>query len=114
MKRFEYSPLGKELKAQTDIVRKQYQNLHDTYKFDKVIKKEELIFKNYNKSNLIYNSKYRFYKYCRGSKKIDNLSFKSQNSFLYEFLNNSNKFKKLKTKQETEKKKKKKKQMCII
>ena len=27
LKRFKYSPLGKELKAQTDIVKKQYQKL---------------------------------------------------------------------------------------
>ena len=31
MKRFEYSPLGKELKAQTDIVKKQYQGLNKIY-----------------------------------------------------------------------------------
>ena len=35
MKRFYYSPLEKELKAQTDIGRKQNQNLDDTYEFDK-------------------------------------------------------------------------------
>ena len=62
MKRFEYSPLGKELKAQTDIAKKQYQQLDDTFEFDKIIKKEERIFENCNKSNLIYNSKYSFYK----------------------------------------------------
>ena len=31
----------------------------------------------YNKSDLIYNNKYRFYKYYRDSKKFDNLSFES-------------------------------------
>ena len=30
LKRFEYSPLGKELKAQNDITKKQYQKLDDT------------------------------------------------------------------------------------
>ena len=35
MKRFYYSPLEKELKAQTGIGRKQNQNLDDTYEFDK-------------------------------------------------------------------------------
>ena len=34
-KRFEYSPLGKELKAQTDIAKKQYHKLYDDYKFGK-------------------------------------------------------------------------------
>ena len=38
MKRFECSPLGKELKAQTDIAKKQYQKLDDTFEFDKIIK----------------------------------------------------------------------------
>ena len=34
MKMVEYSPLGKELKAQADIAKKQYQKLADTYVFD--------------------------------------------------------------------------------
>ena len=34
MNRFEYSPLGKELKTQTDIAKKQYQKLDDTFGFD--------------------------------------------------------------------------------
>ena len=39
MKRFEYYSLSNELKAQTDIAKKQYQKLDDTYEFDKIIKK---------------------------------------------------------------------------
>ena len=106
LKRIEYSPQGKELKAKTDITKKQYQKLHDNFGFDKIIKNEETTFKNYNKSNLIYNSKYRFYKHYRSSKKIDNLSFKSKFSFLHRFLKDLNKFEMLKTlKQETENKK---------
>ena len=35
IKIFEYSPLGKELKAQTDIAKKQYQKLDDTFKSNK-------------------------------------------------------------------------------
>ena len=61
MKRFEYLHLGKELKAQTDIAKKQYQKLDDPYEFDKIIKKEKPSFKEYNRSILIYNSKYSFY-----------------------------------------------------
>ena len=38
MKRFEYSPKGKYLKAQTDTRKKQYQTLSDTSEFDKIIK----------------------------------------------------------------------------
>ena len=66
MKRFEYSPLEKELKVQTDIAKNQYQNLDHTFDFDKMIKKEAK-FKNYDKSNLIYDSKCTFYKYYRES-----------------------------------------------
>ena len=60
MKRFEYSPLSKELKAQNDIAKKQYQKLDNTYEFEKMIKKEKPAFKKYNRSYLIYNSKYSF------------------------------------------------------
>ena len=52
-KRFEYSPLGKELKAQTDIAKKQYQGF---FKSDE----KEATLKNYDKLDLIYNSKYSF------------------------------------------------------
>ena len=49
IKRVEYLPLGKEIKAQTDIAKKQYQKLDITFEFDKQIKKEEPTFENYNK-----------------------------------------------------------------
>ena len=42
MKRFEYSPLGKELKAQTNIAKKQYQQLGDNLWFNRIIKKRKL------------------------------------------------------------------------
>ena len=70
IKRFEYLPLGKEIKAQTDIAKKQYQKLDITFEFDKQIKKEEPTFENYNKSNLIYNSKHSFYKYYGDSENL--------------------------------------------
>ena len=38
MKRFEYSLLGKEMKAQTDIANKQYRKLDNTYEFDRIKK----------------------------------------------------------------------------
>ena len=41
MKRFEYLPLGKELKEQTDIPKKQYQGLDKTYEFDETISKDD-------------------------------------------------------------------------
>ena len=40
MKRYEYSLLGKEVKAQTDIAKKQYQKLYNTFEFDLIIKKK--------------------------------------------------------------------------
>ena len=39
---FEYSPLGKELKAKTEIVKKQYQKLNYTHPFDKIIRKRKV------------------------------------------------------------------------
>ena len=44
IKRFEYSPFGNELKKQTSIAGKQYQELYKVYKHDKkiVIKKTEI------------------------------------------------------------------------
>ena len=57
MKIFEFTSLGKELKAQTDIAKKQYQVLN---RFFKSNEKEEPTFKKYNKSDLIYNNKNSF------------------------------------------------------
>ena len=51
MKRFEYLPLDKELKALD------YQRLDNPFEFDKTIKKEKPTLKKYNRSNLIYESK---------------------------------------------------------
>ena len=50
MKRFEYCPLGKELKAQTGIAKKQYQTLDNTFQVDKIIKKEKSTLENHSKS----------------------------------------------------------------
>ena len=55
--------LGKELKAQTNIAKKQYHKLDNTYEFDEIIKKEKPTLKKYNRSNLIWDSKYIFYPY---------------------------------------------------
>ena len=41
MKRFEYLSLGREFKAWTDIAKKQYQKLDNTFEFDQVIKKNK-------------------------------------------------------------------------
>ena len=100
MKRFDYSPLGKELKAQTDFAKKQYRGL---IKFFRSNEKEKPTLKKYNKSDLICNSKYSFYKYYRDNKKIDSFSFKSKYSFLFEFFDDLNEFNKLKTQKEKNK-----------
>ena len=59
MKRFEYSPVGKELKAQTGIAKKWYQKLDNPYESKKILTKE----KPSHKPNLIYDRKYSFYSY---------------------------------------------------
>ena len=46
MKRFKHSILSNKLKAQTEIAKKQYQKLDDTFEFDKMIKKEKQTLKN--------------------------------------------------------------------
>ena len=60
---FQYSPLGKELKAQTNIAKKQSHKSDNTYKFDKIIETEKPILNKYSKSDLIYKGNYSFYKY---------------------------------------------------
>ena len=62
------------MKAQTDIAKKQYQKLDDTFEFDKNIKTKKPTLKKYNKSSLVYDSNYSFFKYYHHFWKIDNLS----------------------------------------
>ena len=71
IKRFEYSPVGKELKVQTDITKKKHKW------FDKVYESDETN----NKSDLIYNSKI-----IVTVKKLDNLSLKWNFSCLAKVL----------------------------
>ena len=98
--------LGKELIAQADIAKKQYQKLDNTSEFDKIIKRENLTIENYSKSDLIYNSRYGFQNYYHNDEKFNNLSIKSKYSLLVKFFNNANKFNKLKTQKEKTQKKK--------
>ena len=57
--------LHKELKAQTDIAKKQYQQLYNTFESEKIIrkKKKKTTLSKYNRSNLICDCKYSFYPY---------------------------------------------------
>ena len=50
MKKFKYSSLGKELKAQTDITKKQYQVLNNFFKYD--VKREPVTITKYKTSHL--------------------------------------------------------------
>ena len=90
MKRFKYSPLGKELKAQTDIAKTLYQKLDDTFEFDKIIKKEKPTLKKYDRSNLIYDSKYSLYPYYN-IKHFNSLSLVSKYPILFSFCSELNK-----------------------
>ena len=67
LKIFEYFPLGKESKAETDTAKKQYQKLDH----ERMNKKS--IPKGYNKSDLIYNTNHSFYDHYRNSEKFDKL-----------------------------------------
>ena len=104
MKRFEYLPLDKELRAQTtDIAKKQYQTLDKLYENDETTNKKPIL-KKYSKSDLIYDANHSFYKYFGDNKKFDSLSFKSEYSFLVDFFNDLDKLNELKTqKEKTEK-----------
>ena len=95
IKGFEYSPLGKELKAQTGIGKKQYQKVDNTFEFDKIIKKEKPTIENYSKSNLIYDTNHSFY-----------LSFKSKHSFLNEFFDDLDKLNNVNPKKKRKREKK--------
>ena len=66
MKRFEYLLLGSELKKQTDTAEKLYKTWDTTYEFDR-IKKQKPTIKKYNRSDLTYIGKYRFYQYSLNS-----------------------------------------------
>ena len=85
IKRFEYSPLGKELKALADIAKKQDQGLDKIYEFDETVDKNDKkpALKKYSKSDLIYDINHSFYKYYCDN---NDLSFKSKYSFLAKFL----------------------------
>ena len=84
-KRFECSPLGKELKLKASVAEKQYQNFDQVLKPDEIeqsiaIKKEQpLTIKNEitDKSSLVYDRKYSFAEY-RNVGKYYNLSFKTK------------------------------------
>ena len=100
IKRFEYSPLGKELKKQTSIAEKRHQKLHNNYEFLR-IKKEKPTIKKYNRSNIIYSSKFSFHEY--NTTNFNSISLKLKFKVLPSFYNE---FYRLVTKKESTKEKK--------
>ena len=72
IKRFEYLLLGKEVKAQTGIAKKQYKGLDKIFEFDETRNKydQKPALKKYDKSDLIYGSNHTFYKYYRDNKNL--------------------------------------------
>ena len=101
LKRFKYSPLGIELKTQTDIAKKQYIKLDDTDEFDKIIEKEK-----HSKSNLIYDANHSFYRFYHDRKRFDKISFKSMHFFLSDFSEDLDKLNNLNPQKESSKEKK--------
>ena len=91
VKRFEYSPLGQELKKQTSVAEKQYKKLDNTFEFDKIIKKEKPTLKKYNRSNLTYDSKYSFYPHYN-IKNFNKMSLTLKYPILFLFYNELKKF----------------------
>ena len=94
LKRFEYSPLGKELKKQTSVEEQQYQSFDKVFNHDEnekpvKIKKERLLIT--DKSSLVYDSKYSFSKY-RNVGKYYNLSFMTKYDSSLPFYHRLNEF----------------------
>ena len=97
MLEFEYSPLGKELKAQNSAAEKQYQVLNKIFE---PAEKEELVTIKKEKPeitverNLIYDSKYSFSEYSN-AKRYYSSSFVVKYNRLVSFYHRLNKFRSL-------------------
>ena len=77
LKRFEYSPLAKELKKQTSVAEKQYQDFDKVINYDEIeepvkTEKEEPL--TINESSIFYNNKYTFNEF-KNVEKYVNKSF---------------------------------------
>ena len=85
IKRLENSSLGSELKKKTSIAKKQYQRYDDTKELTTKDDKEKSIGK-HNRSNLIYNRDFTFYKF-NDINKCHKVFFELKFSCLIEFSN---------------------------
>ena len=80
IKRFEYPPLGEELKAQTSSAERQYEKLEKFL----ILIKERKIKRSHAKSNLFYSKEFAFYKY-HSAKQLAKRSFYSKWNNLIKF-----------------------------
>ena len=81
IKRFEYSPLGKELKKQTSVAEKQYQTLDKAFQSHEKEEDKTQYKRSCAKSNLVYNKYFTFYKY-RNTKEFAGKHFLIQNKMI--------------------------------
>ena len=85
LKRSEYSPLGKELKKQTSVGEKQYQDFNKVSNHDekeepvKIIKEGPL---RTDESSLFYNNKYCLSEYKNVEKYLDDFSVSKYDNYL--------------------------------
>ena len=63
LKRFGYSPLGKELKKQASVAEKQCQKFDNAFESNKNKEDKTKNKRSHGKSNLVYNNYFTFYKY---------------------------------------------------
>ena len=84
IKRFEYSPLGKEFKKQTSVAEKQYKKFDNAFESNKNEEVKTKSKKNSAKLNLVYNNSFTFYKYNK-IKEFAKRSFDSKLDDLKEF-----------------------------
>ena len=89
IERFEYPPLGSELKKRTNTAKKQYQGLERTHGFDKASKEPAL--NTYKESDLVYKDKHSFYR-CHDIKRFKNISFETKYDELDDFYRDLNNF----------------------
>ena len=98
---------------QTDITNKQCQKLGNTYEFDKKNKKGKVALNKYNRTNLVYGSKYSFYPYYQINS-FNGLPLALSYPILRSFYDELNKFISLNPHTQKKNLEKKKKRLCII
>ena len=97
MKRFEYSPLGKELKKQTSVAEKQYRSFDKAFNHNEKeepvkIKKEGPL--TTDESSLFYNNKYSFIEFKNIGKYMDDFLVTRYINYLAPFKQRMEEFKK--------------------